>query len=735
MIRLYRQPHSLRHFVCLAFLFCLIVGSGVAMAGAANHTIIYSEDFESGFGDWFPSAGEWEVGSPSYGPSDVYAGVACAATSLTGKYSHRTYSRLQSPWITLPTTPADGKLWLGFWHWFSYSATDGDDYGVVQISLDGSTWESVSVAYYKSSNAWSPYYVDLAPYVGQDIKIGFLMDDADGSSSARGEGAGWYVDDVKVFDGAFPQIGFPESFEDRFGMDWDGWYADRGVWEIGIPSYGCQQSGGWVGNCAATVLDGQYPWKASSRLISPEVTLNATPRDGELYLSFQEWCNFGSTDGSDRGQVQILSGGVWLDIGSQSRYYLNHWSEKVIDISEYAGEVVRFAFRVIDEDGSSSARSEGPGWFIDDVALTEGRLFMNNLADCENFCPGWTTSTMGLWQVGPPSNGPGSAYSGANCWGTYLDANYPIRAYDELRTPWFTLPASPSEALVLKFQHWFSFSLTDGTDTGQVRLSLEDGSTVVLATFTTNSGGTWSPYEIPLAGYEGQRVRVGFLMDDADGSSSAHGEGAGWFLDDIEVLGMPHSTPADPVALNVSISNGPAELSWFHFLPDIQNVIVYGSPREDFKPSVGTRLAVLNPSTMSYQDVDHLAWPNLYYRVSVVDVYGHESIPVTPAMLSDVPDQAAVAGQVKMKGIFPNPFNPLTTVKFSTPQTGKAEVIVYDVSGRVVRLLATQVFEAGDHELQWDGRDDRGGRVSSGLYFCIVNGSSGRASAKMTLVK
>jgi hypothetical protein len=66
---------------------------------------------------------------------------------------------------------------------------------------------------------------------------------------------------------------------------------------------------------------------------------------------------------------------------------------------------------------------------------------------------------------------------------------------------------------------------------------------------------------------------------------------------------------------------------------------------------------------------------------------------------------------------FPNPFNPQTTIAFTLNGNARVRLTVHDVRGRVVRTLADGDMAAGEHALQWDGRDDAGRTVASGVYF------------------
>jgi mono/diheme cytochrome c family protein len=66
---------------------------------------------------------------------------------------------------------------------------------------------------------------------------------------------------------------------------------------------------------------------------------------------------------------------------------------------------------------------------------------------------------------------------------------------------------------------------------------------------------------------------------------------------------------------------------------------------------------------------------------------------------------------------FPNPFNPVTIVSYSIAEEGPVEIVVFDVSGRLVRTLVDEVREAGRYSVPWDGRNDAGQPLASGVYF------------------
>ncbi len=85
----------------------------------------------------------------------------------------------------------------------------------------------------------------------------------------------------------------------------------------------------------------------------------------------------------------------------------------------------------------------------------------------------------------------------------------------------------------------------------------------------------------------------------------------------------------------------------------------------------------------------------------------------------------------------PNPFNPVTTVSYSVPEGAGARVSieVFDVSGRLVTVLADQFKEAGSYSVFWDGTDSRGADVSSGVYFYRMQAGDFIQTRKMVLLK
>ena len=93
-------------------------------------------------------------------------------------------------------------------------------------------------------------------------------------------------------------------------------------------------------------------------------------------------------------------------------------------------------------------------------------------------------------------------------------------------------------------------------------------------------------------------------------------------------------------------------------------------------------------------------------------------------------------GRLAIRQNAPNPFNPTTRIAFNVPDNaGHVTLTVYDVSGRVVKHLVDEPLTAGPHTVSWNGRDDGGKDLASGVYFARLHASGESLFRKMTLLK
>jgi hypothetical protein len=89
-----------------------------------------------------------------------------------------------------------------------------------------------------------------------------------------------------------------------------------------------------------------------------------------------------------------------------------------------------------------------------------------------------------------------------------------------------------------------------------------------------------------------------------------------------------------------------------------------------------------------------------------------------------------------LQGNLPNPFNPSTTISFTSLGDGPLGLNIFDVEGRRVRsLIDARHFDAGLHSVEWDGRDERDRELGSGVYFMVLTSGNASDTGKMLLLK
>ncbi len=114
---------------------------------------------------------------------------------------------------------------------------------------------------------------------------------------------------------------------------------------------------------------------------------------------------------------------------------------------------------------------------------------------------------------------------------------------------------------------------------------------------------------------------------------------------------------------------------------------------------------------------------------------------VTVRVVFDAPTNVAEQPGVQAPRAFmlsqnyPNPFNPSTVIRFELPQAGRAQLAVYNILGHRVRTLVDGVQAAGEQRVTWDGRDDDGAAVTSGIYFYRLEANGLTQTRKLTLMR
>jgi hypothetical protein len=134
-------------------------------------------------------------------------------------------------------------------------------------------------------------------------------------------------------------------------------------------------------------------------------------------------------------------------------------------------------------------------------------------------------------------------------------------------------------------------------------------------------------------------------------------------------------------------------------------------------------------------DVDslyaYIVWTDT--RLSDRDIYFDRFL--NPGATTGVLDPAPAPEDSYLEQNMPNPFNPTTTISYRLDVGGAVSLRVYDVSGKLVRVLVDGLRPAGYHEAHWDSRDESGHTVASGVYIYQLEAPGYLESRKMVLLK
>ena len=98
-------------------------------------------------------------------------------------------------------------------------------------------------------------------------------------------------------------------------------------------------------------------------------------------------------------------------------------------------------------------------------------------------------------------------------------------------------------------------------------------------------------------------------------------------------------------------------------------------------------------------------------------------------------DVARKPGRFALSGAFPNPFNPVTEIKFDVAEKSDVEIAVFDVNGKKRATIVSDEMETGNYSIRWNGTDSDGNELPAGVYFCRMKAGEFSAKTKLYIVK
>ena len=207
-----------------------------------------------------------------------------------------------------------------------------------------------------------------------------------------------------------------------------------------------------------------------------------------------------------------------------------------------------------------------------------------------------------------------------------------------------------------------------------------------------------------------------------------------WFMSPPDSgYSVDNIAPGVPLGLAVAYNTGSGnQLSWEDSPEsDFQYYRVY---RGDIENSI------LGPVTFQHDTVTS-EWTdpnehgcNVYYRVSAIDCSGNESELSTPVEITgdDIPE---IPQSFTLHQNVPNPFNPVTTIRFDLPVGEHVKISIFNLKGELVATILNRHMTSGRKEIVWNAKDNGGSLVASGMYFYRLIAGDFTETRKMILLR
>lgn len=528
------------------------------------------------------------------------------------------------------------------------------------------------------------------------------------------------------------------------------------IWELGRPMTGPDMPPSFP-YCWCTITDGDYPPAADGYLYMPRMDIHDA---GQPIFDWYQWYDIDSA--GDGGVVEVSSndGITWTQVTPEQGYPCpalepgsalsgqpaytgtsDGWEYQSVDLSDWvtAGEVrVRFRF-------ASDASGEAPGWFIDDVGLTEAYGVIKGNVDL-----GYTTDESGaLVQIS-------------------------------------------------------SLDITDLTDvTGNYML---DRVKVGTWNVSCTKAGFAGDVEVGVAVARDETVTVDFYLppillatnfDSTDAGGVSDPSGAWQWGEPDSVLGPPYPAEGpegtDSLCWGTNLSGNytnnanwgleftvplladyPAMTIWHWYklageyvgylwdgavvmcrsINDSDFTIVepvegYDGPVSDHNPWIGGERAFGgedNGNFWHYNKFYLYEWAMdtavIRFQLSADGAGTNRGwyidnlvIVDDPSGTSWVAEEYKVPEEISMNA-FPNPFNAATNLEFNISRPGRVRLEIFDMAGRKVRTLAaSEEFSEGRHNIIWDGKSDSDRKLPTGVYLARVAQGNKTSSIRIVLLK
>jgi hypothetical protein len=233
----------------------------------------------------------------------------------------------------------------------------------------------------------------------------------------------------------------------------------------------------------------------------------------------------------------------------------------------------------------------------------------------------------------------------------------------------------------------------------------------------------------------------GFSRDDIYavglGGAIVHFDGEAWSVmesgtsdDLLAVWGADNTVATLLQSFSVELLGGSLLVKWE--MAECDPLVEFRLTRKKIPGStikeIDGKEIVRNGNLISYLDKDIVSGNKYIYTAEYLR-------NGEPGFLFEIESPEIPGAVLSLNGIYPNPFNPNTTIEYSLPARCHVRLEIYDITGRLVAVLRDEIEDAGIHKLTWDGRAGNGRTVSSGVYFCRLKAGKNTISRKLVLTR
>jgi hypothetical protein len=346
-----------------------------------------------------------------------------------------------------------------------------------------------------------------------------------------------------------------------------------------------------------------------------------------------------------------------------------------------------------------------------------------------------------VWMVGSPTllfsdnmeGGTGNWVENDGYWGLTsehfhsMSASYtdsPGGDYGNYRNTWIELADAIdlSSALAAELKFWHKVDTEENWDYCYVEGSTDGGATWLQIGERYHGNWPWAQVTLPLddfVGTAGFKVRFRF-------NSDTYVTEDGWYVDDVEIYG-PATGNAAPTAPTLSsppeggtVSTSTPTLTVVNSTDGDGDPLTYAFlvyTDELCTTIAASATGVAEGTTTTGWTVDTaLSNATYYWRSYADDGTERGALMETGSFVVDATGVGEFA-RLALRPAHPNPFGAETTLAFELPAATDATLAIYSVDGRLVRTLVSGQAGPGPVEVAWNGEDEQGRRVGSGLYF------------------